>query len=108
MTENNTPKYRLHQNTGFMVSTAWRVRKSVVFLVMLLAVLAAAKTAAQLFVVPVILKKVETLAPLPELLAVIGVFGVGLPVLSGMEAYVGQNALFGRIAVWQDILPGLL
>ena len=36
MAENNTPKYRLYQNTGFMVSTAWRVRRSVIFLVMLL------------------------------------------------------------------------
>ncbi len=104
MTENNTPKYRLYQNTGFMVSTAWRVRRSVIFLVMLLAVLAAANTAAQLFAAPMILKKVETLAPLPELLAVIGVFGAGLPVLSGLEAYVRQNALFGRIAVRQDIV----
>lgn len=104
MTENNTPKYRLYQNTGFMVSTAWRVRRSVIFLVMLLAVLAAANTAAQLFAAPMILRKVETLAPLPELLTVIGVFGAGLPVLSGLEAYVRQNALFGRIAVRQDIV----
>ena len=39
MSKMNTPGYHLHQNIGFMCSTAWRVCRSVMVLAVLLAVL---------------------------------------------------------------------
>lgn len=106
MTEAGTgrPKYHLYQNTGFMISTAWRISRSVLFLGLLLAAAAAARTAAELFIAPVILRKIETHQPFWELTAAIAVFGAGLFLLTGLEAYIRQNTLFGRIAVRQEIL----
>lgn len=104
MTEANKPKYRLCQNTGFMLSTAWRVCKSVNFLVLALAVITAAKAGAELFIAPIILRKVETAAPFGELAMMIAFFGIILFLLAGLEAYVRQNTLFGRIAVRQDLI----
>ena len=104
MSKMNTPGYHLHQNIGFMCSTAWRVCRSVMVLAVLLAVLEAAGTSVQMLVVPVILGMAKTRAPLGEIAGVIGVFGGGTALLSGLEAYVRQNALFGRIVVRRDII----
>ncbi len=97
-------KYRLYQNTVFMFSTAWRVCKSVIFMVFFLAAVTAAKSVTELLAAPIMLQKIETAAPLSELIVVIVVFGMGLFLLAGLEAYVRQNALFGRIAVRQDLI----
>lgn len=104
MKETDRGKYSLLQNTGFMISTAWRVCKSVLFFVALLALLTAAQAAMELFLAPVILKKVEAQAPFGELAATILLFGASQFLLSGTEAYLRQNALFGRIAVRQDLI----
>ena len=104
MSKMNTPGYHLHQNIGFMCSTAWRVCRSVMVLAVLLAVLEAAGTSVQMVVVPVILGMAKTRAPLGEIAGMIGVFGGGTALLSGLEAYVRQNALFGRIVVRRDII----
>ena len=94
----------LSQNTKFMISTAWRVCRTVLFFVVLLAIITTAKAAMELLLAPVILKKVETQTPFWELAATISMFGASLLLLSGTEAYFRQNALFGRIAVRQDLL----
>lgn len=104
MTETGRPKYHLYQNTGFMISTAWRISRSVLFLGLLLAAVTAAKAAAELFIAPMILRKIETHQPFQELVAVIAVLGGGLFLLTGLEAYIRQNTLFGRIAVRQELL----
>lgn len=104
MTETGRPKYHLHQNTGFMLFTAWRVCKSVIFSGLLLALTTSAKAAVELFAAPAVLKKVETASCLKELMIVIAVFGGSLFLLAGLEAYLRQNTLFGRIAVRQALI----
>lgn len=104
MTETSRPRYYLHQNTGFMISTAWHTCSSVIFLGLLLAAVTAARAAAELFAAPVILRKLETRQSFEEMLAAIVFFGVCLFLLTGLEAYIRQNTLFGRIAVRQEIL----
>ena len=91
MEEQQKPKYNMWQNTGFMVKNAWKNCKSVLFLCVALAVTTATKSAAELFLAPTILEKVETTAPLSELLFTIAVFSCGLLFLSGLKQYIDTN-----------------
>lgn len=104
MKDMKKPKYNMWQNTGFMLGNAWRVCKSVIFLCIILAVVTAGQTVAELLIAPVVLKKVETAAPLGELLAAIAVFSCLLLVLSGLKTYINQNTPFGRVEVRVDII----
>lgn len=92
------------QNTGFMIGRAWRTYKSVIFLCILLAMVTAGTTVTELLIAPAILKKVETAAPLRELLSTIALFGAVLFVLTGLKGYIDTNTLFGRISVRLSIL----
>ena len=52
------------QNTGFMLGIAWKNDKSVIFLCIALAMATAGVTITELMIAPMILQKVETMAPL--------------------------------------------
>lgn len=104
MKETNPPKYSLAENTVFMLSAAWQVCKTVILFVIAVALITTAKAAAELFMAPAILKAIETAAPFSHLGAAAAVFGGLLLILTGLEAYLRQNALFGRIAVRHHIL----
>lgn len=104
MEETRKPKYNMRQSTAFMLKNAWRHCKSVIFLCIALAALTAAKTAAELLIAPVILKKVETAAPLPEIISTIAVFSTILLLLTGLRMYTDANAIFGRVAVRMEII----
>lgn len=85
------------QNTGFMLGIAWKYDKSVIFLCIALAMATAGVTITELLIAPMILQKVETLAPLGQLVVSILGFSVVLMVLSGLKAYLTENTLFGRV-----------
>lgn len=104
MEEKRKPKYNMWQGTGFMVKNAVKSCKSVLFLCVALAVTTAAKSSVELFLAPTILEKVETTAPLSELLFTIAVFSFGLLFLSGLKQYIDTNTQFGRIAVRTSIV----
>lgn len=99
MKHSQRPKYNLWQNTGYMVSTAWKIHKPVVLLCILAALLAVGKTTAEMLIAPVILAKVEQAAPLPELVRTILAFAVLLILLWGLGGYMDQNKEPGRIEV---------
>lgn len=92
------------QNTGFMIGRAWCTYKSVIFLCIPLAFATAGTTVTELLIAPAILQKVETAAPLCELVWTIAVFGTILLVLMGLRGYIDTNTLFGRISVRLSII----
>lgn len=92
------------QNTGFMIGRAWCTYKSVVFLCIPLALVTAGTTVTELLIAPAILQKVETAAPLCELVRTIAVFGTVLLVLMGLRGYIDTNTLFGRVSVRMSII----
>ena len=102
--ETQKPKYNMWQNSAYMVKQAWKVRKSVLPMCVACAAVAASKTITELFIAPTILAKIETTAPLTELLAAILFFCAVLFVLSGLHIYLDANSLYGRIAVRSDIV----
>lgn len=93
------PTYNMWQNTWFMVKVAWKVCKVPIYQTILLAALLVGINLAELFVVPTILDKVETAAPLGELLLTILCFAGTLMVLSGVHTYVQTGSLMGSITV---------
>ena len=93
------PKYNLWQNTGFMLRTSRKYAKSVFPLCIVLALLSAGKSVAELLIAPAILNKIELSASLGNVAFTIAAFALVLMLLSGLRAYVDTNALFGRIAV---------
>ncbi len=98
------PIYNMWQNTGWMIRNAWNTRKSVLFLCIAVAVGGLATSLTELFVAPVILKKVETSAPFSELLWTIVGFALLLMFLAAFNTYLGANTLFGRIEVRSGII----
>lgn len=98
------PKYNMWQNTGFMIAQAWKIRKSVLLICVLVATVTAGKTIAEMLIAPAVLSKVETMAPLQELILTIAVFGGVLILLSGLKGYLGENTLWGRVEVRLNIL----
>ncbi len=93
------PKYNLWQNTGFMLRTSRKYAKSVFPLCIVLALLSAGKSVAELLIAPAILNKIELSASLGNVVFTIAAFAFVLMLLSGLRSYVDTNALFGRIAV---------
>ena len=57
------PQYRLWQNVGYMLSLSWRQEKSVLWLSVLLALCTVAVQVVELWITPVILGKIEQVAP---------------------------------------------
>ncbi len=96
--------YSMWQNTGFMLRTAWPHTKSVPLLCLALAVVTAGQTVAELLIAPAILDRVETAAPLGQLVRTILAFSGVILLLSGLKAYLNENTLFGRISVRTKIM----
>lgn len=98
------PTYSVWQNTGFMLGLSWNSCRSVMLLCLALAGVSTGKIAAELFIAPVILEKVEMHVPLLELVAAIIIFSVLLFILSGLKKYIDENTLFGRIFLRKGLL----
>ncbi|MBR3293147.1 MAG: ABC transporter ATP-binding protein [Oscillospiraceae bacterium] len=93
------PTYTARQNIGWMLAHAWKNGKSVLLLVLLLALIGVAINLAELFIAPQILQRVEQQASVTSLLATIGLFAGALFLLNGLQRYVLENALYGRIGL---------
>ena len=98
------PKYHLLQNIGYMIQAAWKMRKSVLGLLIATSVLTVANSTTELLVVPAILNKVETTAPISELLLTILMFTVILLVLASTKTYIDANTMFGQMEVQAGML----
>lgn len=107
MKSKNKPKYNVWQNVCFMVKAAWKTAKSVLWLCIIYAALEVGINLAQLFIAPMVLEKVEQLAPITELLGTIAVFSMILVALNAVLGYVEDNTLFGRIDVRTSIIQDI-
>lgn len=92
------------QCLGYMVKTAWRQAKSVLGLCAAITALKAGMNLLQLYVAPTVLEKVESRAAMPEVLGTIGFFTAALFLLTALNAYAEQNAMYGRIDVRTEIM----
>ena len=104
MKDKNKPKYNIAQNIGWMVKIAWRDRKRVLVLCILMAALEIFYNLTQLYIAPEILSRVEQHVPLTELLGTIGVFTLALFLAMGLKDYFRQIAMFPRVDVRSNII----
>lgn len=104
MKSKEKPKYSPWQCVCFMIKTAWRNVKSVLWLGVVFAVLSVGINLAQLFIAPAILKKVEAVAPLGQLLATIGIFSAVLLALNALLGYADENIIYGRVDVRRAVI----
>lgn len=102
------PKYSMWQNSGFMISLAWQTEKQVLVLCVLQALVAVALSLVSLLVTPSILQAVESQVPIQRLLGTIAGFTGLLILLSGAQAYIADNTLFGRVGVRTRLISMLL
>ena len=102
--EQSRPRYNMWQNTWYMIRQAWTVPKPVLFLCIATVMISVGLNLTELFVVPTILKKVEETVSLSELVQLILLFSGILLLLSGLNAYVNQNTLCGRVAVRMSLI----
>lgn len=98
------PVYSLPNNVCFMIRCAWRSYKSVLALVIVLALLSAGGTVVQLLATPLLLQSLESNAGLQSLLLVIAEIVLALMLCNGLEWYFSANALYGRIGVRTYVL----
>ena len=104
MKDKNKPKYNIAQNVGWMVKIAWKDRKRVLVLCILMAALEIFYNLTQLYIAPEILSRVEQHVPLTELLGTIGVFTLALFLAMGLKDYFQQIAMFPRVDVRSYII----
>lgn len=107
MKEKVKVKYNMWQMTWFMLKNVNEVCKSVPVLCVLSAVVIAGLTTVEMLIAPMILNKVEELAPLSELiLTIMGFCGIVL-VLTGVRTYIDTNVIHrymsSRIAIVKKI-----
>ena len=72
------PKYNMAQNTAYMIGMAWRTRKSVLVYALLTVFCGVGLNLVNLFTVPTVLSRVESAAPLDQLLLTILFFVAAL------------------------------
>lgn len=101
------PKFSVGQNVRYMPGLSWNSHKSVLLLCIAWAALSLGIQVVQLLIAPAVLEKVETLAPLTELLASIGIFSGALVVLNGLLGYLEENLTTGRITLRTAIIMDL-
>jgi len=100
---NQKPKYNLFKNSKWMIGLAWRHQKSVLFLVVVTAVLGVLTNLLGLYVAPTVLGEVQAHVTFERLGALILLFTFGLMVLYALTNYVSINTQFGRFTVLMKI-----
>ena len=93
-TKKERPQYNMFQNAWYMIKLAFRIRKSELVLCILVLFLSVGANLAELYVTPVILQKVETAAPISELLLTILFFVGTMTILYGLLSYVQTQTMF--------------
>lgn len=97
MSTKSKPKYNIFQTVWWMIKSAWRDSRIVLFLCITTVALAMGLKLTQLFITPMVLARVEQAAPLSELLMTIIGFTLALLLLQGLSSYVQSNTQWGRI-----------
>lgn len=108
MKEKKKKGYSMWQNTAFMVRAVCNCKAQIaIVLCIALGILGAGVSVLQMLITPMLLEKVETVAPLGELLFAIAAFSLGLIVLSALKTYLENGTqssyLCGRLEVVAEL-----
>lgn len=101
------PKYNMAQNASFMLRRAWNGNRTVPLFCVVTALLAVGASVLELFIAPMILDRVESHAPLAELLRTILLFSGALLLVQALKAYIEENAYWGKIDLRTKLISDL-
>ena len=107
-TKAQKPKYSIGQNICFMLGFAWREYKLVLVYITITVVLSVGIKLAELFVVPSILQRVESAAPLSELLKTILFFTGILIAMSAVVQFCESTGQPGRIKIRMGVVDRII
>ncbi len=93
------PKYNIFKVNGFCVQAAWQCSRDVPLLCLLLAAATAVRTALGMLISPALLDKLETGAPLAELLSTALLFTAALMAANAVRGYLDECVYSGRTKV---------
>lgn len=93
------PAYSLEQNIAYMISLAWKQRRSVILFALTMIAVAILLSLTQLFIVPLIFEFVEVGISVAGLIKIILLFTGALILLSAAQSYFSSCSQFGRIEV---------
>lgn len=93
------PAYSLEQNIAYMISLAWKQRRSVILFALTMIAVAILLSLTQLFIVPLIFGFVEVGISVAGLIKIILLFTGALILLSAAQSYFSSCSQFGRIEV---------
>lgn len=102
-----SPRYSTLRNTLWMIQNAWTYKKFVLFVTVTMAAITVSSNLVQLYIAPVILQKVETSAPLAQLLTTIIGFSLLVMLLAGLQNYLTENTVFSRNSLRMRIVRQL-
>ena len=93
------PKYGAWQNTRYMADRAWRECRSVLYLALAVVAVGVAVNLLELFVVPAVLRAVESAAEVGSLLGLIAGFSAAMLAVYCLQTYLNANVMFGRVRI---------
>ena len=103
-TKNTKPKYSMAQNVGFMFGCAWRMWKPLIVELLVIILVTAGQSIAELLIAPVILGKLESGAPIGQLLTVIGLFTLALALCAAVKQGLQEPTMLSRVKVRTGII----
>jgi len=98
-TKTEKSRYNLFQNSGFMISLAWKYSKGAIFFAIGIALCVILISLIGLFITPTILEIIQTGESLSNLIYIIIAFSGGLILLNASRSYFEVNVLLTRIYV---------
>lgn len=102
------PQYNVWENICFMLKNAMETAPSVILLCLAFAAVEVALNLTGLFVTPTVLSRVETRAPMRDLLGTIALFTLLLVGLNALREYLDQINIYGRITVRKSIIQKII
>ncbi len=102
--QTSKPVYNIWQCLCFMFQTAWKHRKSVIFLCLAMALVCSGKSILDILITPIILQALESFVSLPNLIILVLILSLIHFFLFFMQGYLKKNAILGRSEVKKRII----
>ena len=108
MKSKEKPKYNMWQSVRYMLGLAWKHKKGVIGMSLLLAAIAVCLNLVQLYAAPSILSRLEDQASVGELLITIIGFSLMLFVLTSAQTYFSESSVTDRIYIRIEIIKSIV
>lgn len=96
MKDNQKPQYSILQNLSYVVKLVWKESRLLLFFTTASSLVGIMTSLVQLYIAPIILRKVEQSVPLTELFLTIGLFTLALMACNSINTYLTETKFVGE------------